>query len=55
MHLGDKQDVRGMWILLADARNAFNDINRTVMLWVLRNEWPSGARFRFNCYQHHAL
>ena len=41
--------------LLIDARNAFNEVNRTVMLWVIRHEWPSGARFCFNCYQHHAL
>ena len=37
--------------LRIDARNAFNEINRTVMLWVIRHEWPSGVRFYFNCYQ----
>ena len=37
---------------LIDARNAINEINRTVMLWVLRRAWTSGARFCFNCYQH---
>ena len=36
---------------LIDARNAINEINRTVMLWVLRRAWTSGARFCFNCYQ----
>ena len=25
------------------------------MLWVIRPEWPTGARFCFNCYQHHAI
>ena len=30
--------------LLIDARIAFNEINHTVMLWVIRHEWPSGAR-----------
>ena len=25
------------------------------MQWAIRHEWPSGARFCFNCYQHHAL
>ena len=25
------------------------------MVWVTRHEWPSGARFYFNCYEHHAL
>ena len=38
--------------LLIDARNAFNEINRMV---VIRHVRPSGARFCFNCYQHHAL
>ena len=41
--------------LLIDARNAFHEINRKVMLWVIRHEWLSGARFCFNCYQYHAL
>ena len=34
----------GILLLFIDARNAFNEINRTVMLWVIRHEWPSGAR-----------
>jgi hypothetical protein len=24
------------------------------MLWTIRHEWPSGARFAFNCYRHWA-
>jgi hypothetical protein len=54
--------IRNLWeqcqaeeewgFLLVDARNAFNELNRTVMLWTIRHEWPSGARFSFNCYQH---
>ena len=24
------------------------------MLWAIRNEWPSGAQFTFNCYRHWA-
>jgi hypothetical protein len=35
-----------------DARNAFNKLNRTVLLRTVRHEWPSGARFTFNCYKH---
>jgi hypothetical protein len=35
-----------------NARNAFNEPNRTAMLWTVRYEWPSGARFTFNCYKH---
>ena len=35
--------------LLIDAANAFNEINRTGMLWTIRHEWVTGARFSFNC------
>ena len=33
-------------------RNAFNEENRTAMLWAVRHECPSGAKFTFNCYRH---
>ena len=40
--------------LLIDARNVFNEENRTAMLCTVRNEWLSGAQFTFNCYRHWA-
>ena len=40
--------------MLVDARNAFNEINRTATLWTVMHLWPSGARFIFNCYKYHA-
>jgi len=40
--------------LCVDARNAFNELNRTTMLWVVRHEWPAGCVFTFNCYRHYA-
>ena len=43
------------WVfLLIDARNAFNEENRTAMLWAVQHEWHSGAQFTFNCYRHWA-
>jgi hypothetical protein len=38
--------------LQIDARNAFNELNRTVMLWVVRHEWVKSCRFIYNCYKH---
>ena len=38
--------------LLIDARNAFNEENRTAMLWAVRHECTSGVHFIFNCYRH---
>jgi hypothetical protein len=41
--------------LQLDAQNAFNELDRSVMLWIARHEWPTAFHFVFNCYQHHAL
>ena len=38
--------------LIIDAQNAFNEENRTAMIWAVRHEWPGGAQFTFNCYHH---
>ena len=43
------------WFILIDARNVFKKENRTAILWVVRFEWPSGARFAFRCYRHWAM
>ena len=44
-HHSQKED----WgFLLIDARNTFNEENRTAMLWAVRHEWPRGVQFTFN-------
>ena len=47
-----KEEDSGFFLI--DARNAFNEENRTSMLWAVRHECPSGAHFIFNCYLHWA-
>ena len=44
----------GWRFLLFDARNAFNEENRTAMLWAVWHEWPGGAQFTSNYYRHWA-
>jgi hypothetical protein len=54
-HMWETNKAEEEWgFLLIDAKNAFNEQNRTAMLWAVRHEWPSGARFTFNCYKHWA-
>ena len=51
--LWDKNSSTEEWgVLLVDAKNAFNKINRVGMLWTVRHLWPPGARFVFDFYHH---
>ena len=42
-------------VLLIDASNSFNEGNRKQIVWAARHICPSGARFLFNMYSHHAV
>ena len=48
------QDVDPSGTTIVDARNCFNKLSRLVMLWTVRNRWPAGVRFVFDCYRHWA-
>ena len=53
--LWEEHQMEEDWVfLLIDAHNAFDEENRTAMLWSVWHEWPSGAQFTFNCYHHWA-
>jgi hypothetical protein len=41
--------------LLVDVKNTSNELRRICLLWTMRHDWPSCARFAFNCYQHFAV
>jgi hypothetical protein len=45
---GDETDA----ILLIDADNAFNRLNRSVALWNIKRTCPPLATFTINCYRH---
>ena len=56
--------IRMMWqhhsqeedwgLLLIDARNVFNEENRTAVIWDVSHDWPSCMQFTFKCYSHWA-
>jgi len=45
----------GYGLLLVDARNAFNELNRYNMLWEVYHRCPPLAKIAFNRYRHHSL
>ena len=46
----DKADC-GWGVLMVDAANAFNALNRKAALWHARHLWPAAARYLYNTYK----
>ena len=49
--LFDQHKGNGWGVLLVDASNAFNVLNRRAALWNARHLWPRGCRFLYNTYK----
>ena len=54
-YIWDANSTKENWgFLLAEANNAFKEINKIIMLWRVCNSCPYGAHFK-NCYCHDSL
>ena len=49
--LFNEHQEEGWGVLLIDASNAFNNINRQAVLWNFRVLWPTCSLFLFNTYR----
>ena len=49
---GENLSTEDWWLLLVDTKNAFNETNKTIMLWRVHHLCSSGAHFFKNFYYH---
>ena len=52
--LFNESSMAGCGVLMVDAKNAFNSINRGTGLWNARYLWPRCSRYLFNTYRGHS-